>query len=49
MSIRTDAGNLWILQDENLDSGLLGKQVTAEGVLIGYDRLKVDWIGEAQY
>ena len=47
LSIRTDAGDLWVLQHEDLDSDLLGKVVTAEGMTVGYDRLKVDWIGEA--
>ena len=48
VGILTDTGVLWVLQDEDLDPDLLGKQVTAEGILVGFDQIKVDWIGEAR-
>ena len=48
LTILTDAGDLWVLEQEDVDSDLLGRLVIAEGVLVGLDRLKVDWIGQAQ-
>jgi hypothetical protein len=48
LSIVTDSGDRWILDREEFDADLLGRQVIAEGVLAGIDRLTVDWIGDAQ-
>lgn len=45
--IITEAGDHWVLDLENSVPALVGMQVTAEGSLAGYDRLSVDWIGEA--
>ena len=47
LSILTDAGDLWVLDHDDVDPDLLGRRVTAEGVLAGLDRLSLDWIGEA--
>ena len=44
----TEAGDRWVLDRDECDSDLIGRQVTVEGVLVGLDRLKVDWVGEAQ-
>ncbi len=49
LGILTAAGDLWVVETEHFDPDLLGVQVTAEGVVAGLDRLKVDWIGEAQH
>jgi hypothetical protein len=46
LSILTDAGDLWVLDSDDIDPDLLGHRVTAEGTIAGYDRLHVDWIGE---
>lgn len=46
LNILTDAGDLWVLDNEAVDSDLLGRRVTAEGIQAGYDRLTVEWIGE---
>ena len=46
-SLLTKAGDLWILDCADIDSDLIGREVTAEGTLAGLDRLKLDWIGDA--
>lgn len=45
--IITEAGDHWVLDLEDSVQTLLGRQVTVEGSPAGYDRLSVDWIGEA--
>lgn len=46
LNILTDAGDLWVIDREEVDPDLLGRRVTAEGVQAGYDRLLIEWIGE---
>jgi hypothetical protein len=46
LNILTDAGDLWVLDREDVDPELIGRRVTAEGTQAGYDRLHVEWIGE---
>lgn len=48
LNILTDTGDLWVLDNDEVNMDLIGQMVTAEGVTVGYDRLKVEWIGEAQ-
>lgn len=45
--IVTEAGEHWVVEVEDPEPKLLGKQVVVEGLLAGYDRLRIDWIGEA--
>jgi hypothetical protein len=45
-NILTDAGDLWVLDPDEYDNDLIGRQVVAEGVLTAFDRLHVDWPGE---
>ena len=47
LNILIDAGDLWVLDSDDVDPDLLGHRVTAEGILAGLDRLSLDWIGEA--
>lgn len=47
-NLLTDAGDLWVLDRDDIDNDLIGRVVIAEGMLSGLDRLQVDWIGEAQ-
>jgi archaellum component FlaG (FlaF/FlaG flagellin family) len=47
LNILTDGGDLWVLDLEDVDPGLLGHRVTVEGTQSGYDRLTVEWIGES--
>lgn len=47
LHILTDSGELWVLDNDDIDQKLLGHRVTAEGTLVGYDRLALDWIGQA--
>lgn len=47
LNILTDAGDLWVLDNDGVNPDLLGRRVTAEGTLAGLDRLNLDWIGEA--
>jgi hypothetical protein len=46
LDILTDAGELWVIDRDDIDPDLLGRRVTAEGMQAGYDRLTVEWIGE---
>lgn len=48
LNIMTDAGDLWVLESDEVDADLIGQRVTAEGTATGFDRLRIDWIGEAQ-
>ena len=45
--IVTEAGEHWVVDIEDPELKLLGKQVVVEGILAGYDRIRTDWIGEA--
>lgn len=45
--IQTEAGDVWVLDQKDVDPDMLGQRVTAEGRQAGYDRLAVDWLGEA--
>ena len=45
-TIVTETGDHWVLDIQDSASSLLGRQVTVEGSLTGYDRLRVDWMGE---
>ena len=49
LNILTDAGDLWVLDRDEFDNDLIGRQVVAEGVLAGFDRLRVDWLGEIDH
>ena len=44
-AIVTDAGDHWVLEDFEPSSGDFGFEVTAEGVVVGLDRLRVEWLG----
>lgn len=46
LNIVTDAGDLWVIDREEVDPDLIGSRIIAEGVQTGYDRLQVEWIGE---
>jgi len=45
LMIVTEAGDRWVLDECDLDIDLIGEPVTVEGVIMGFDRLRVDWIG----
>ena len=49
LNLVTDAGDLWVLDFDAFDNELLGRQVVAEGILTGLDRLQVDWLGELDH
>ncbi|GAA5048862.1 hypothetical protein GCM10023208_06480 [Erythrobacter westpacificensis] len=44
-AIVTEAGDHWVLDDFEPDNDQIGEEVTAEGEIVGFDRLKVDWLG----
>ncbi|OYX63606.1 MAG: hypothetical protein B7Y88_12585 [Sphingomonadales bacterium 32-64-17] len=44
-AIVTDAGDHWVLDDFEPDNDQIGEEVTAEGQIVGLDRLQVDWLG----
>jgi len=47
--ITTPENELWVLDTNDYDPELIGRTVIAEGVIAGYDRLTLDWIGEANH
>lgn len=46
IAVVTDAGDHWVLEDYAPSSDEFGQEVTAEGVVVGLDRLKVEWLGQ---
>ncbi|WP_257730358.1 hypothetical protein [Aurantiacibacter atlanticus] len=42
----TDAGDLWVHEDVDPEIDRFGNEVTTEGVAVGLDRLRVEWLGE---
>ena len=44
-AIVTDAGDHWVLEGFEPSNDDFGFEVTAEGVVVGLDRLRVDWLG----
>jgi hypothetical protein len=42
----TDDG-MWVIDAEGPMDHLVGENVIAEGTIVGFDRLKADWIGIA--
>lgn len=45
--ITSDDGTVWVLEYEDAIDPLLGQIVAVEGTVVGFDRLKADWIGLA--
>jgi hypothetical protein len=45
--IITEAGDYWILNLDGSMQAVMGKRVTLEGSQAGYDRLSVEWMGDA--
>lgn len=46
ISLVTDAGDHWILEDFEPSNDDIGFEVTAEGIVVGLDRLQVEWLGQ---
>ena len=44
--IVTDAGAHWVLEDYEPSNEDFGFEVTAEGIVVGFDRLRVEWLGQ---
>ena len=44
-AIVTEAGDHWVLEDIEPANDQFGNEVTAEGEVVGLDRLRVDWLG----
>lgn len=40
-----DDGAIWVLEYEDPIDEFVGKAVVTEGIVVGFDRLKPDWIG----
>lgn len=49
LTITTEAGDLWVIDRDDVNPDLLGRTVTAEGSQSGYDRIAVEWIGEPAF
>ena len=45
VTIVTDAGDHWVLEDFEPANDHFGNEVTAEGEVVGLDRIRVDWLG----
>lgn len=45
--ILTTKDEIWILERDESGDDLVGSKVIVEGVVSGFDRLRVDWIGSA--
>lgn len=45
--LEIDDGGVWALNAGASARKLLGQRVTLEGTRSGFDRLEVDWIGQA--
>ena len=43
--LTTNQNEIWILEHDESADELVGSKVMVEGVVIGFDRLRVDWIG----
>lgn len=48
LHIVTDAGDRWVIDCDEFDADHIGRQVIAEGIIAGIDRLRADWIGVKQ-
>ena len=46
--IVTAAGDHWVLEEHVPVGEQVGSDVTVEGVVVGLDRLRVDWVGESR-
>jgi hypothetical protein len=46
--LTTADGSVWVLEADAIKDRSAGELVTVEGVVIGLDKLKVDWVGVAQ-
>ena len=44
--IVTDAGDHWVLEDYEPSNNDFGFEVTAEGIVVGFDRIRVEWLGQ---
>lgn len=44
--IVTDAGDHWVLEGYEPSNDDFGFEVTAEGIVVGLDRLRVEWLGQ---
>ena len=42
---RNRGGDHWVLEDVEPVNDHFGNEVTAEGEVVGLDRLRVDWLG----
>ena len=45
MILTTKSDEVWIVESEEVTDDLIGSNVTVEGVVVGMDRLRADWIG----
>ena len=45
--LTTNEDEVWILERDECGDDLVGSKVIVEGVVTGFDRLRVDWIGSA--
>ena len=45
--LTTNEDEVWILERDESGDDLVGSKVIVEGVVSGFDRLRIDWIGSA--
>lgn len=46
IAVVTEAGDHWVLEGYEPANDDFGSEVTAEGTVIGLDRLRVEWLGQ---
>lgn len=45
MILTTEDDNVWIVESEDPADEFVGAAVIVEGIVVGIDRLRADWIG----
>ena len=45
--LTTNEDEIWILERDESGDDLVGSKVIVEGVVTGFDRLRVDWLASA--
>lgn len=46
IAVVTDEGDHWVLDGYEPVDDDFGSEVTAEGIVVGLDRLRVEWLGQ---
>jgi hypothetical protein len=47
VAVVTDTGEHWVIEGYDPTTADFAREVTAEGVMVGLDRIRVEWLGQA--